>query len=116
MKLKIFGLVAMFACLHAGTATANSWKLSFDPTPEGLTNYLNQFEWKDGKSRVFSGLRDCRKEQNNSYGCSYGYVQITDPVRGTQLCELQKHGTTGYAIFVWNQSEYIGNGYPCRQL
>jgi len=114
MKLKIFGLVAIVACLHTVAATADYWKLSFDPDPLSFTEHLNQIKWLDGKTRVFSNVGGCRRNNlGDTYSCSYGTVEITDSVGDTQLCELQSDSFEGVAVG-WYQGARLGTPYRCR--
>ncbi len=126
MKLKIFGLVAMFACLHAGTATADSSEFPFDPNQQSYLYFLNnEFDWNDGKKRVFTGLGGCSQytsRYNNgiAFGCKYGYVKVTD-LLGSKLCELQKQDEFG-VVMTWGGKGYLrgktkfGNEYPCKPM
>ena len=122
MKLKIFGLVAMFACLHAGTATADSSEFPFDPNQQSYLYYLNNLEWNDGKKRVFTGIGGCSHHTDyaNAYWCKYGYVKVTD-LLGSKLCELQKQDEFG-VVMTWGGKGYLrgktkfGNEYPCKPM
>jgi hypothetical protein len=114
MKLKIFGLVAIVACLHTVAATADYWKLSFDPDPLSFTEHLNQIKWLDGKTRFFSNVGGCRRNNlGDTYSCSYGTVEITDSVGDTQLCELQSDSFEGVAVG-WYQGARLGTPHRCR--
>ena len=114
MKLKIFGLVVIVACLHTVAATADYWKLSFDPDPLSFTDHLNQIKWLDGKTRFFSNVGGCRRNNfGDTYSCSYGTVEITDSVGDTQLCELQSDSLEGVAVG-WYQGARLGTPYRCR--
>lgn len=126
MKLKIFGLVAMFACLHAGTATADSSEFPFDPNQQSYLYYLNnEIDWNDGKKRVFTGLGGCshykdRYAHELAFGCKYGYVKVTDPL-GSKLCELQKQDEFGVVMTYGGKTSLagktkFGNEYPCKPM
>ena len=125
MKFKAFGIVAVIACLHAGTATANTSVFPFEPNQQSYINYLNNnLEWDDGKKRVFTGLGGCKHYSNRFfdaeiYYCNYGYVKVTDPL-GSKLCELQKLDSREFFGVVQynsgtNRVRY-GNEYPCKPI
>ena len=112
MNAKWLLSAAAFAVSFPAAALA----LPFSPTPQGFTTYLNNTGWNDGKSRQFSGLRDCYQSPGyDRYSCKYGYVKITDPVRGSVLCELQQTEWK-YAVRYLNGQVNSGPAYPCRSL
>ena len=114
MKFKILGLVAIVACFHTVAASANYWKLSFDPDPQSFTEHLNKIEWLDGKTRVFSEISGCKRNNlGDTFSCSFGIVKITDPIRGTQLCQLKSDSLDGVAVG-WYQGARLGSPYRCR--
>ena len=119
MKIKIISTLSAVAILVPAAAFA----LPFAPTAEGFTAQLNSIEWDDGKRRVFSGLRGCKYEEFDgqllfqSYYCRYGYVKISDPVRGTIFCEIQKRNGPQAITYVPLRDKYLwGETYPCKQL
>lgn len=101
---KTISILALCLFVSAGRAVAEKRyggypELPFDPNPQAFTNYLNRWEWPDGKKRVFSGLKRCYEwnldsgglnalSQTNYYRCDYGYMTITDIMHGTRFCEL----------------------------
>lgn len=118
MRSKIIAAIVAVASLSPAAGLA----LPFSPTPQGLAAHLNGVNWNDGKPRVFSGLRDCYYNAGAGiYGCYYGYVKVTDPVRGSVLCEIQKRDGSGWAVTYLDGNKYannylLGPTYPCRQL
>lgn len=115
MKTKIFAGFAAFASLIPTAALA----FPFSPTPEGFAAHLSSVNWNDGKPRVFSGLRDCYHSET-IYRCKYGYVKVSDPVRGSILCEIQQNDFQSAVAYLngegYANNYLMGATYPCRQL
>jgi hypothetical protein len=112
MIKKLLASIVASTCLLAGNALA----LPFQPNPQSFASYLNSLKWQDGKTRVFSNLREC-VARVNVYECRYGYVAISDPVRGKIFCELQmiNEGFNRMAVWYYNAKVQHGAAYPCRK-
>ena len=117
---KLFQTLIAFSMIVAGDALA----LPFQADPQSFTSYLNQLKWNDGKRRVFANLSSCEetspKSQRKGYFCEFGYVTISDPVRGRIFCELQKKDWFGVVSHLsrhdgTNTTIEHGNAYPCRK-
>ena len=112
MIRKLLASIVASACLTAGDALA----LPFQPNSTSFANYLNSMKWQDGKTRVFSDLGEC-VARGNAYECRYGYVKISDPVRGKIFCELQMINERFNRMAVWYYNGQVQHGaaYPCRK-
>ena len=109
---KLFQTILALSMIVAGDALA----FPFQSNPQSFASYLNSLKWQDGKTRVFSNLGEC-VARVNVYECRYGYVTISDPVRGKIFCELQmiNEGFNRMAVWYYNAKVQHGAAYPCRK-
>ena len=116
--------------------------LPFYPDAKSFAYYLNNYgEWRDGKKRMFKDLGNCTSERDTgyevsdrkefAYSCAYGYVTVSDPIRGKIFCELseiydpdEEYAVVRYKAdldiqtFEWKRSGSIqfGGTGACKQL
>lgn len=95
----------------------------FKEDPRSFEAYLNTRSWKDGSTLKFSGLNTCRMGKdlggNSYYGCTGGFVTITNP-QGTKVCVISwpKDPTSyigNYLLGVaYSNGRYQYNAKECR--
>ena len=105
LLIKTFSGVTLIASALTLIASGSAHAFPFHANPESFAQYLNTWEWEDGKKRVFSHLRKCTDydgefgyfvdmKRAKFYKCEYGYLTITDIINGRRFCEL----TSSYTL------------------